>query len=57
MDALRKRIENAKSDYRDVIAWAEYPSYRWDTFKLSAEEKKRIFAQDWKQYSAWANAK
>jgi hypothetical protein len=57
MDVLRKRIEDAKSDYRDVISWAEYPNCRWDTSNLPAEEQKQIYAKDWKQYLDWANAK
>jgi hypothetical protein len=57
IDALRKRVNEAKSDYRDVLAGAEYPSSRWDTFRLSAEEKKQIYAKDWQQYLTWANAK
>jgi hypothetical protein len=57
MDALRERVKEAKSDYRDVIASAEYPSSRWDTFKLAAEEKKQIYSKDWQAYLAWANAK
>jgi hypothetical protein len=50
-------MKSAKSDYRDVISWAEYPSCRWDTFKLPAEEREQIYAKDWKQYLNWANAK
>jgi hypothetical protein len=57
MDELQKAIKSAKSDYRDVISWAEYPSSRWDTFKLPAEEKREIYSKDWKQYLDWANAK
>ena len=57
VDALRKRVGEAKSDYRDVLVGAEYPSSRWDTFKLPAGEKKEIYAKDWKQYLDWANAK
>ncbi len=45
MEALRERVKQAKSDYRDVISIAEYPSCRWDTFKLAAEEKKQIYAR------------
>jgi hypothetical protein len=57
MDSLRKRIDDAKSDYRDVISWAEYPSCRWDTHSLPTDEKKKIYSKDWKQYLDWANAK
>jgi len=57
MDELQQAIKSAKSDYRDIISMAEYPSSRWDTFKLPAEEKKQIYSKDWQQYLAWANAK
>ena len=56
LDALREYVEAAKTDYRDVISWAEYPGYNWQT-KLPAAEQKRIVDGDWKQYIAWANAK
>jgi len=57
MDELQQAIKSAKSDYRDVISMAEYPSSRWDTFKLPAEEKKQIYSKDWQQYLDLANAK
>lgn len=53
---LRQAIETAKSDYRDVLAVAEYPDY----FKrvprpgvLSPEQERRIVESDWKQYQDW----
>jgi hypothetical protein len=49
--------ELVKEDPRDVISRAEYPSYRWDTCRLPAEDQKKIFAKDWQQYLAWANSK
>jgi hypothetical protein len=57
IDSLRKNVKAAKSDYRDVISWAEYPNYRWDTSKLSIEEQRKICSKDWKQYLDWVNAK
>ena len=59
MDVLCKRINDAKGDYRDVIAWAEYPSYskNWDSFKLPADQREKIYSDDWQQYLDWANAK
>jgi hypothetical protein len=57
MDGLQQAIKSAKSDYRDVISWAEYPNCRWDTHNLTAEEKKQIYSKDWRAYLAWANAK
>jgi hypothetical protein len=57
MDGLQQAIKSAKSDYRDVISLAEYPSCRWDTHDLPTEEKKKIYSKDWQAYLAWANAK
>ncbi|MGA2542593.1 MAG: hypothetical protein ABSG78_13670 [Verrucomicrobiota bacterium] len=59
LDLLQQALKTAKTDYRDVITWAEYPGYskRWDTYKLPAAEKQQIIDQDWQQYLAWANAK
>ena len=54
MERLRLEIKGAKSDYRDVLAPAEYPSYMQRYGKnLSMEEKKRIIDADWRQYQEW----
>ena len=53
---LRACIELAKSDYRDVLAAAEYPAYHKIGFrvgKLPAEEQGRIISSDWRQYEEW----
>jgi len=57
LDELRTGIKTAKTDYRDVISWAEYPNCRRDTFKLPDEEKKKIYSKDWQHYQAWLGAK
>lgn len=56
LDALRREIETAKRDYRDVLAYAEYPTYMKKTFRMSqlpAEEQRRIIEEDWSQYETW----
>jgi hypothetical protein len=56
IDALRRELEAAKSDYRDVLAFAEYPACMRDgfnTFHLPTDEQQRIFDQDWAQYQDW----
>lgn len=54
---LRASIELAKSDYRDVLVAAEYPSYykiEWSRVReLPAEELRRVIDSDWQQYEAW----
>ncbi|MDQ3820189.1 MAG: hypothetical protein M3362_21265 [Acidobacteriota bacterium] len=56
VELLRLHIKTAKSDYRDVIAPAEYPNYGERMFRVRefpADEKQRIFDEDWKQYQEW----
>jgi hypothetical protein len=57
IDKLREALTTAKSDPRDVISPAEYPSYGLDKFKLPEEEQEKIFSTDWKHYETWLNAK
>lgn len=56
LDGLRREIETAKSDYRDVLAYAEYPAYMKKTFRISklpADEQRKIIDEDWRQYETW----
>jgi hypothetical protein len=51
-------IEGAKSDYRDVLAAAEYPGYFRQVpgpgpGQVPADEEQRIIDADWKQYHDW----
>jgi len=53
---LRREIEVAKCDYRDVLVGAEYPGY----FKrvpssgtFPPEHEQRIIDTDWRQYQDW----
>lgn len=55
---LKYAIEDAKRDYRDVLAPAEYPSYLKETSIASrpapdAQAMQRIFDEDWAQYQDW----
>jgi hypothetical protein len=53
---LRQAIDNAKHDYRDLLATAEYPRYARRTFELEdlpPEERDRIIDADWQQYHDW----
>jgi hypothetical protein len=57
-EKLRREIEGAKCDYRDVLAPAEYPDYSKKIFRideLPKEEQRRIIEADWKQYTDWLN--
>lgn len=58
LDALRREIDKAKADYRDVLAYAEYPAYMKTMFCVSplpATEQQKIIDGDWKQYQSWLN--
>jgi len=60
LEALRREIEAAKRDYRDVLAYAEYPEYMQKvspSSRLADEEKERIIRSDWNQYQNWLNRK
>ncbi len=56
LEKLRKSIEIAKSDYRDVLAYAEYPEEMGkDTWRMSDKEARRIREKDRQQYLNWLN--
>ena len=52
---LRYWIEQARLDYRDVLAPAEYPKYcRWGRVDTASEEEQRkVIDADWAQYERW----
>ena len=56
MEMLRRHIETAKQDYRDVLAYAEHPGYMSRVpgpGTRPPDEVKRIVDADWKQYQDW----
>ena len=50
-------IEAAKQDYRDVLAWAEYPNQMKFGPTNNPDESTRLRKQDEEQYQAWLNKK
>ena len=58
IQVLRREIDVAKRDYRDVLAYAEYPEYM-KKVSPSADhteaERKMIIRADWTQYQLWLN--
>ena len=53
---LEHYAEVAGADYRDVLAWAEYPEYVERSPKigaLGAAEEAAIVQRDWQQYDEW----
>jgi hypothetical protein len=57
LEALRRHINTAVQDFRDVLGPAEYPEYSAKIWGRSREfpvaEKERIIGRDWKQYEDW----
>ena len=56
LTALRAHLETAKRDYRDVLAFAEYPRYHCEVFpgsELADPRVKEVIVADWKQYREW----
>lgn len=54
--AVERHLRVAKTDFRDVLAAAEYPGSSIEWGKLAAltpEERARLHAADWEQYRAW----
>lgn len=60
MAAVRSYIETAKCDYRDILAYAEYPEYMKTVSpsrEIAEEKRERIILSDWDQYRNWLNRK
>lgn len=54
IDRAGDYLEEAKKDYRDVLAWAEYPEQvRAPTWKLAPEENAAMQKRDLEQYEEW----
>jgi hypothetical protein len=57
LERLRRALATATTDYRDVIAPAEYPEYLRHSYAeiraLAAAEVEAIRARDWRQYREW----
>jgi hypothetical protein len=59
LDELRRQLDWAKIDYRDVIAPAEYPGYssQWlGPAGTPDEPPQAVVAADWEQYRGWLEA-
>ena len=51
---LKRFIEDAKLDYRDVLGWAEFPQYsRTVPGPGQPPHVDQIIEADWKQYQSW----
>lgn len=51
---MHSYIDAAKSDFRDVLAWAEFPAQmQSDSWRLPPHQQQPLIAQDRKQYEDW----
>lgn len=57
IEGVRKQLDVAKADFRDVIAPAEYPEFSRIGFvgvdKMTRHERESLKARDWRQYENW----
>jgi hypothetical protein len=54
LEKIRKAVETAKKDYRDILAYAEYPNQmNHDSWKLTAEQNQALVDADREQYERW----
>ena len=54
LERLRANVRAAKGDYRDVLAWAEYPGQiHANSWRLPEPEREQLRQADLAQYAAW----
>jgi DNA repair photolyase len=54
LERIRKAVETAKKDYRDILAYAEYPNQMvHDSWKLTAAQNQALVDSDREQYERW----
>jgi len=54
LELLRSNVATAKQDYRDILAYAEYPRQMGqDSWKLSPAQNRALVAADRREYEGW----
>ena len=56
--AAEANLETARMDWRDVIAYAEYPAYMKATSgsaRPDPDRRSELIQADWEQYECWLN--
>ncbi|HEY5701658.1 MAG TPA: hypothetical protein VIT83_06180 [Gammaproteobacteria bacterium] len=56
LDGMRRYLEIAKQDYRDVLAWAEYPNQTKAGPALETPDRQSLIERDAAQYREWLNS-
>lgn len=57
IEKLKELVTTANNDFRDVIAWAEYPEESKNPFSYNNEELEEIRERDLQQYLQWLGSK
>jgi hypothetical protein len=59
LKSLRAALKTANEDFRDVLAYAEYPAYLQDVNPSDADpaKRRRAIDADWQQYRGWLERK
>lgn len=52
---IKRTIESARQDYRDVLAWAEYPRQSKHWKMPDSPAKQRLIEADRDEYEKWLN--
>jgi hypothetical protein len=57
IELIKKFVEKANYDFRDIIALSEYPIYSEHAFDddLPEQKKNQFINDDWCQYEYWLN--
>jgi len=50
---LRGYLQNAREDFRDVLAWAEYPNQVRVQYGLGSAGREELICRDREQYERW----
>jgi hypothetical protein len=53
LESVREYTQCARVDFRDVLAWAEYPNQIKNPPLKDEEKRKALIEQDRKQYEKW----
>jgi hypothetical protein len=54
LDRIRSNVATAKQDYRDILAYAEFPRQMGqDSWKLSPAQNRALVAADRREYEDW----
>jgi hypothetical protein len=56
LDGLKKMTEFAKQDFRDILAWAEYPRQAKRSSMPDGPDKNKLIETDRAEYEEWLHS-